>query len=248
MNIDYLNKALKNSFLRVKQEFINIRLWFDYFSTKFSQNDLEHSQMKAFLLEQQKFNHHTSEFLKELSLKVYKLENEFNSLNDENNSITKDNIEIKSSLSEIKQLHSSISELFKVIHASLTEGHVRDISRTRPGHLKDMRTFEENKYFHPTPSVSKEVLPKGSENTLKKQLLSDDLTTSEKYILRILLNASKPLSYAELSRMSARKEKTIRNIIYTLRKKGFNVKDKFSEPKEKVFFIPTSLKLVLSGR
>ncbi len=248
MDILTLNKAIKDSFLRVKQDLINVRLWFDYFRSKFSQNDREHAQIRAFLVEQQEFNHNILNTLKKLSSRVSNLDSEVSNIAKANKDVIKDNLQIKESISEIKLLHNNISELFKVVHDSLEKGHVRDISGTRQGHIRDMTHISKKSEMSRNVKSNDEVLPQRSKNYKQNILNTNELTTSQKYLLRILLNASKPLSYAELSRVTTRKEKTIRNLIYTLRKRGFDIRDEFTSPKEKVFFLPDPLKLVLTGR
>ena len=181
--------------------------------------------------------------------------------------------ELEENLKTLKQtlsknsVHSEKTSDFQgVSHSNVPrthKGHVKDKSG-QVGTFKDMSLINQvNKDLKGiTKNLKQEISDLTQTDNIKEHLrenlltrdikesdlLESKLSNLEEQLLRVLLNTTRPLSYLELSRITGRQEKTIRNTIYSLRKKGFVINDKVVPPRIKVFYLPEHIKLLLSGR
>ncbi len=234
---------IKKAFIKVKNEFLRVRDWILFFNSQISSVKQDIFYLKRRDLEQRKFNERILTHMEDLSSKLSFLESRVDSLessiSDNSTFLTSLNNKVDS-LSEIK---SSLADL-TVLLKNLNKTYEKDMS----GHEKDMSGHEKDMSLNPGHVPGLNVLNNRIVNEPSLNVNIQSLTPSELYILRVLLNAHKPLTYAELSTRTGRKEKTIRNIIYSLRNKHVPVQDIVVSPKGKAFFVDESFEFLLSGR
>ncbi|MEM2121679.1 MAG: HTH domain-containing protein [Candidatus Woesearchaeota archaeon] len=255
LNIESIDRALKAAFLKIKAEFMNVKLWIDFFNDKFIKNELEHNEIKEIINEQNKKLEFLVVKLNDIENKTSVLEKNIESLR------MSERKNLEQEINEIKSVHNDIKELFETLKLELSKQ--KDMIRTRPGHDKDMsghvRTHKDisqdmnkEKNFLLEKEIFEEKNIKYTSGLYKKEKAvvekNERMSVTEKSLLRILYETDSPLTYADLSRMLGREEKTIRNAIYELRKKGFDIHDKLVSSKEKAFYLPKELKLKISGR
>lgn len=249
-SLESINQALKAAFLKIKTEFFNVRLWIDFFNEKLSKNESEHNEIRNLIYEQNKKLDSLVSRLGELEKETSEIKNSILSIPEK-----KDNLEYQ--IFEIKRVHNDIKNLFEAIKSEIsmekdTKGHDKDIS----GHDKDMigthqdmrkdRQFlSEKRFFDIETKKSRDFIAKKRIVEVKNE---NELSVTEKGLLKILYESENPLTYTDLSRMLGKEEKTIRNSIYELRKKGFDINDKLVSSKEKAFYLTEEMKLKISGR
>ena len=87
---------------------------------------------------------------------------------------------------------------------------------------------------------------------LKKQVNGESLITvftgAELEILNVLFHSDKPVSYERVAKIVGKKEKSIRNLIYEIRRKGIDVLTKPIGIRQKGFYLPAEEKIKVSGR
>ena len=128
----------------------------------------------------------------------------------------------------IASLREDIFSLKTELHQLRTrQGHVRTQQGTSQGHEKAVAKPKE---LH------------------EKPLNTSALSGSELEILRLLYHADKPLSYQDIAKQTAKSEKSIRNIIYELRKKGIVIKAVPVGIRQKGFYLDSKTKVLVSGR
>ncbi len=233
---------IRRAFLRVKEEFLRVKDWILYFNTHIYRLNKDVYLLKTAYLKQEKVNEHLFSILLDVQEKLEAVDSKISELDSKiylnSNSIKA----VETSLSKFSDLKNTLHELvvtLKYLPKDMS-GHEKDMS----GHEKDM---SRNQGHVPTTKEVSVYSSADIENTHKSYSF-DSLTPSEIYILNLLLHSNKPLTYHELSTRTGRKEKTIRNLIYSLRQKRIPVKDVTSSSKEKAFFIDESMKILLSGR
>ncbi len=79
-------------------------------------------------------------------------------------------------------------------------------------------------------------------------LAEKPLSSTEKKVVKVLYETDKPLTYSRLSKAIGLNYGTVKNIIYSLRKKKIGVEDQVTPEGEKEFFLPHKVKVELSGR
>lgn len=79
-------------------------------------------------------------------------------------------------------------------------------------------------------------------------LAEKPLSPTEKRIVKVLYENTKPVTYSQLSKAIGLNYGTVKNIIYGLRKKKICVEDQVTPEGEKEFFLPHKVKVELSGR
>ena len=131
----------------------------------------------------------------------------------------------------IGQLRDELFELKTVLHQLRTEkGQQRTSERTTQGHEK---------------SREKQVVVQEKHTLLfDKQTLKG----SELEILQVLYYADRPLSYQEIAKQLSKTEKSIRNLVYELRKKGVEIESKPVGLRQQGFYLREKTKILLSGR
>ena len=140
----------------------------------------------------------------------------------------------------IKSLQNEIILLKKEVKSikinskveKITEGQVRTPQRTFKGHLKDM-------------SPVKKIAKKSTETSF---IDKSSLPGSQIELINFLYNSERPVGYEEISRRLSKSTKSIRNLIYELRKKGIEIKDKPIAVREKGFYLERTEKIKISGR
>jgi biotin operon repressor len=251
-SLESINQALKAAFLKIKTEFFNVRLWIDFFNDKFLKNESEHNEIRNLVDEQNKILGSVISKLNELEKKTIALENNISSLK-----MPEERKGLEQEINEIRQVHNQVKELFESIKTEIYKkkeesGHDKDMSghdRDMTGTYKDMRKdaafLLEKEFFGKELKKSRDFF---AEKRIVKVKDENELSITEKGLLKILYESDVPLTYADLSRMLGREEKTIRNSIYELRKKGFDISDKLISSKEKAFYLADDIKLKISGR
>ena len=71
---------------------------------------------------------------------------------------------------------------------------------------------------------------------------------SEKKLIYMLCNSDNPLDYNQLARALRLNYSTVKNIIYSSRKKGLDVKNSIKANGEKGFYVEKKMKIHLTGR
>lgn len=144
----------------------------------------------------------------------------------------------KSLIEYLKEIHKHQVEIKNQVEEIRTrkdeEGQLTRIKRTIKRTEKDFETREDS---------LKE------DNTLKKENIGQkELTQGQKQLLRILFQSPTPMGYKEIARAVIKKEKSVRNMVYELREKGFEIKDKPIGFRKKGFYIDKEEKIRISGR
>ncbi len=246
-----MDRALKTAFLRVKTEFLNVRLWIDFLNKKLTNSEKKQDKLQTLINLNQDSIHKLFLNIEKIEKKVKENEARIQELLKSKESL-EERLELSSSnFTELKNIQIELKNLIQEFKGSVkgqfhykrvTRRTCRDTSGTRLGHVRDMRNFQEN--------LQKQEITHEKEQETKQDIsfLLDTLTITERELLGILYRHSEPLSYRDLSRMLGRSKKTVRNTIYELRRKGLPILDRYLLPKEKGFFITKELKLELSGR
>ena len=73
-------------------------------------------------------------------------------------------------------------------------------------------------------------------------------TGAEIEVLNLLYHSDRPISYENIVKIVGKKEKSIRNLICEIRRKGIEVLDKPIGIKQKGFYLPAEEKIKVSGR
>ncbi len=227
---------IKKAFMKVKNEFLNVRNWLFFLNNRLSVVENDTLKLKTYLINQQKYNAYFSSELSKLASRLDMLESRISQTESFIKRNSDDIADLSSQLSELSEIKNSVHDLVVIFKEHLkkdTSGHEKDTS----GHEKDMSRY--------TGHVKKSVIEKEKTDF---SFSPDSFSPSELYLLRLLVNSNKPLTYSELSRITGRKEKTIRNLIYLLRLKHMPIRSILTSSREKAFFVEDSLKVVLSGR
>ena len=74
------------------------------------------------------------------------------------------------------------------------------------------------------------------------------LNPSQEELMEVLFRATEPLDYKRIATALGKKEKSIRNMIYEMREKGVDIKDKNIGFRKKGFYITEETKMQISGR
>ncbi|MCX6710404.1 MAG: hypothetical protein NTV63_05665, partial [Candidatus Woesearchaeota archaeon] len=123
---------------------------------------------------------------------------------------------------------------------------------TSAGHLRDMSREEE---IIENPHPKQETKPKTAINN--PESITDNIPesfdrsrfpASELEIIKTLYYYERPLSYGDIAKSLGKKEKSIRNLICELRKKGIEILDKPIGIREKGFYLSGKAKITISGR
>jgi len=77
---------------------------------------------------------------------------------------------------------------------------------------------------------------------------SGDLTTSEADLMKLLYLTEKPLRYEDIAKKLGLNYGTVKNRVYKIKKKGYDLHFEMASDGEKMFFLPVHEKLKLSGR
>lgn len=134
------------------------------------------------------------------------------------------NIAIKSLYDEQKRLREKVS----ILQQKHQESGVSD-----PGKASEK------------PKAAQEKAGNKASNTLN---FIQQFSGSDRLVMDILYKADKPLTYYALAEKTKLNYGTIKNIIYRLRKKGLEIFDQKTPEGEKEFFLPTRVKIEISGR
>ena len=140
---------------------------------------------------------------------------------------------------ETKQLYSNVDQLRQeniALHNRIDaiESKISVKNNIQPA--KGVRHFENDNQLRD--------VTKNDTSFLAKKPLS----STEKKVVKILYESEKPMTYLQLSKAVGLNYGTIKNVIYSLRKKSFGVEDQITPEGEKEFFLPNKIKIELSGR
>ncbi len=112
----------------------------------------------------------------------------------------------------------------------------KQTSGTSQGQIKDM-----SRDVSETPKLIEKP-----QSDIK--LAAQNLRGAELEVLQLLYHIDRPLGYEEIASRLSKSEKSIRNIVYELRKFGIDIKSKPIGAREKGFYLDKALKMELSGR
>lgn len=150
-----------------------------------------------------------------------------------------------------KNIHDRMDKLEKKLKdaketKNLEKRTTEDTQRTQ-GHKKDGQKDQkgQDKQGQITTRTEKIGHIRTQEIQVKNQ---ETLTTAQKELLQLLYEASIPLDYQTIAKYLGKKEKSIRNLIYEIRTKGVQIKDKHVGFKKKGFYIEQEEKIRISGR
>lgn len=116
------------------------------------------------------------------------------------------------------------------------QGQVRTSQRTTEDISKDMSFVKKD--------VKRDVKKMEKPEIFDKSLLAK----SHLELLALLYHSDRPLSYEEMSKRLNKTTKSIRNLIYEMRKRGLEVSDKPIGLRQKGFYITKEVKIKVSGR
>ncbi len=71
---------------------------------------------------------------------------------------------------------------------------------------------------------------------------------AELEVLNVLYHSDRPISYERIAKIVGKKEKSIRNLIYEIRRKGIDVLTKAIGIRQKGFYLEQEEKIKVSGR
>ncbi len=128
----------------------------------------------------------------------------------------------------LNKLEAQNKEVIERLSKIESQGHLRTSHGTYQGHVKDVQ----NGFL--------------VEKTSTVDIST--LTQSEQEVLNVLYAADRPLGYKDISKMLNKEEKSIRNLVYELRKKKIEVRDKSIGLREKGFFLTKEERIRISGR
>lgn len=112
--------------------------------------------------------------------------------------------------------------------------------RTHPGRIRG--------HIHDA-SEDMSFVKKHVKKSIKPEIFDKSLMAkSHLELLTLLYHSDRILSYEELSKRLNKTRKSIRNIIYEMRKKGVDISDKAISSKEKGFYLTKEVKIKVSGR
>ncbi|MFP4423673.1 MAG: hypothetical protein ACLFP2_00420 [Candidatus Woesearchaeota archaeon] len=74
------------------------------------------------------------------------------------------------------------------------------------------------------------------------------LNAGQEELMEILFKATEPLDYKRIAAALGKKEKSVRNMIYEMREKGVDIRDKSIGFRKKGFYLTEEKKIELSGR
>ncbi len=89
---------------------------------------------------------------------------------------------------------------------------------------------------------------RNKSTVLNHPSLTSSLAESEKRMLNILLNSTKPTNYNSLAKNTSLNYGTVKNIICSLRKKGIKINDAINPYGEKEFFLNEEARIEITGR
>ncbi|MEM0230939.1 MAG: hypothetical protein QXW00_01400 [Candidatus Woesearchaeota archaeon] len=224
-SLESIESSISLSFSRLRGDIEKVGLWIRYFAQEHLNNKEEHSLFRR--------------ELNSRSLEISELKNEQEKLI----STLEKNAEILTELSrKVQELERELKEVREEAEKSGTD------NGTCPGHVRD--TLQNEKNFQKIEKVRKELkersveMPLASEDSLK----TFRFTAGELEVLKVLHYTEKPISYSEIAKLVGRSEKSIRNIICELRKKGIEILDRQIGNREKGFYLAAKTKLLISGR
>ena len=152
------------------------------------------------------------------------------------------------------EMHSSQKHIYQKIHdlEKKVEGQERTIKRTQEGHTipikedtrrtyKDMLRTQEGREDHID-------IPESIAPPQVKVIDGKALNPSQEELVKLLYESDRALDYKSIARVLRKKEKSIRNLIYEIREKGIEVKDRNIGLRRKGFFLDKETKIKVSGR
>jgi len=224
--LETLQSNLSASFARVRADIEKVGLWIRYFAQENLSNRQEHSYMKGQL------DSHSSRIseLKEGQRKLAEA--------------MEKNAEILEKLSRrIAEMEEKASEL---------QGKITEMSGTsqgtRPGHVRDKSEEEKKIQRNEKNQVQIQGMGEDSGFPSENHIVVSRFTPSELEVIRVLHYTEKPLGYSEIAKLVGKSEKSIRNTICELRKKGIEILDRPIGNREKGFYLAAKTKLLISGR
>lgn len=121
------------------------------------------------------------------------------------------------------------SSIFRI---EFDQGQVGTPERTSKGQVKDMSQRN-----------------KDAGEDMERQIIDKSrLKGSELELLQLLYHSDRPLGYQEIAKRLSKTQKSIRNLIYEIRKKNIDVKSRAVGVREKGFYLTEQTKIAVSGR
>jgi biotin operon repressor/ribosomal protein L29 len=131
-----------------------------------------------------------------------------------------------------EEMMSVKAEMLALRMSQTSSGHARTQEGTIKGQLRDM-----------SPAENKPKIAQKTSFFDKTQLRGSELE-----LMQMLYHSDRPLSYNEIAKRLSKSEKSIRNLVYELRRKGVDVKAQPIGVREKGFYMTAQTKIAVSGR
>ncbi|MDP2749903.1 MAG: hypothetical protein Q8O89_03670 [Nanoarchaeota archaeon] len=165
-----------------------------------------------------------------------------------NNELKQHSFEVYKYLVKVDNQQKELSEKIKQLEEEMKKGQAGTTQGTFKGQTRDMtndtRMTEKN-------DNNELIFEKPKLVQRAKQFIGldkDSLTGAEIEVVNLMYHSDRPLGYEEMANRLGKKEKSIRNLIYELRRKNVEILDKPIGVKEKGFYISKEAKIKLTGR
>lgn len=170
----------------------------------------------------------TKDDVKSLNLWIEYLERRHNELHSYVYDLHKNDKEIFERLKKLEEIKENLEKT--------VQGQVGTLQGTSQGQVGD-KSIEE------VPKEMKVKEPK------KFSILDKEaFTGAETEVLNVLYHSDRPMNYGRISKIVGKKEKSIRNLIYEIRRKGIDILTKPIGIRQKGFYLPPEEKIKVSGR
>jgi len=170
----------------------------------------------------------TKEDVKNLNLWIEYLENRHNEIGEYVLELHKNDKELFERLKRVEE--------FKENYEKSIQGQVGTLQGTSKGQVEDMSSEEVPKEIKVKKPMKLSVLDK------------EEFTGAEMEILNVLYHSDRPLSYERIAKIVGKKEKSLRNLMYEIRRKGIDILTKPIGIRQKGFYLPAEEKIKVSGR
>ncbi|MFO7711096.1 MAG: hypothetical protein R6V53_05015 [Candidatus Woesearchaeota archaeon] len=146
----------------------------------------------------------------------------------------------------ILETHKSHKDIYERI--ATLERTIEGQQRTSQGQQRTQQEPQERTYQGQKRTIQRE------ENTLpitQPRIQIKDrnaLNPSQEELMEVLYKATEPLDYKRIAAALGKKEKSVRNMIYEMREKGVDIRDRSIGFRKKGFYLTEEKKIELSGR
>ncbi|MGM5487873.1 MAG: hypothetical protein ACQESG_02900 [Nanobdellota archaeon] len=149
----------------------------------------------------------------------------------------------------LRETHQSHKDIYARIAA--LERTSQGQQRTSQGHPRTNQEHDEGALEGQPEDTQPQIrTPQRAAIAPPKIQIKDKsaLNPSQDELMEVLFRATEPLDYKRIAAALGKKEKSIRNMIYEMREKGADIKDKNIGFRKKGFYITEETKMQISGR